>query len=217
MTVLMRQTWQLVAPLARAVPWAPLAGTAVLTFVIAGIARFDASGSLSADAAVTLLRLAAIALGAGAAFAPVDPMGALPVPAPRWLRQWLRVVLIAVPAAGLWYADAVYLRAPVTGGLVAEALVCALVGVAGAAFASRHRHTLSAALAGPVTQVGLLAATFFVSGRQSPWAWPGEPRWDAVHRWWWAAAAVVTVALLLANREPGPVIGRGSRRSRTRR
>jgi hypothetical protein len=209
-----RQALALVVPSVRALSWSPLAGAAVLSLVAAQLARLVA-GHPGQPLAVLVLRLAAVALGAGGSFAMVDRMGALTVPTPRWLRQWIRVGLVVLPMAAGWVAIAAFLHADLSAGLAGEAVACAGVGLAAAAVAGRHRHTASAALAGAVTQFVLLVGTLFAPERYSPWAPPGNPHWSTVHRWWWGAAAATALALLLANRDPWPVarLGRGAVRA----
>jgi hypothetical protein len=123
----------------------------------------------------TVRAVTALALGAGGAAAMIDRMRALPVPVPRWLRQWLRLALIGLPTAAVWTAIAALLHTRPSPGLVAEAAVCGPVALAAAAYAGRYRHTPTAALAGPVTQATLLIATVFPQGRHSPWTVPADP------------------------------------------
>ena len=196
-------TRALLVPMIRALSWWPL-GVAAALALVGALAVDDRSPA----AAFVMLRIAALLLGTGGAVAMVDRMGALVVPVPRWLRQWLRLVLMATPAALAWATLGWLLDADLSAGLVAEAVVCAMVGFAGAAVAARHRHTPSAAVAGPVTQFGLLAVSLVPRGSWSPWPPPGDPHWDPAHRGWWTAAAVVGVALVLANRDGWPLLSR---------
>lgn len=206
MTVRARQAALLLRPLARAVPWWPVgAGAAVSALAVLPV-LLQPPGQQSGVAA---LRLAAAVLGAGASFALADRMAPMTVaPTPRWLRQWLRVGLVVPPAAVCWLALYLTLRARLGAqrlgpgaDVAAEALVCALVGVAAAAVAARVRHTATGALAGPVTQGGLAAGSLFVTGDRSPWAVPGSAGWPTVHRFWWTGVAVLVLVLVVANRE----------------
>ncbi|MEH1168464.1 hypothetical protein V6V47_24070 [Micromonospora sp. CPCC 205539] len=205
-----RQTLLLLRPLVRAVPWGPPAVAAVLSGLAVLPALLD---DPAPGVGLWGLRAAAMLFGAAASFALVDRMAPLTiVPTPRWLRQWLRLIVILVPAAIGWLALYAMVRGAVggaalgsAGDVVVEAAVCGLTGLAGAAVAARHRHTSTAALAGPGTQATVVAASLFLSGRYSPWPVPGEPNWALVHRYWLAVLPVIVVVLLLANRDTWPL------------
>lgn len=205
-----RQSLLLLRPLAVAVPWGPLALAAGLSALILLPALLD---DPAPAAALLELRLAAVLLGAGASFAMTDGMAPTVVTAtPRWLRQWLRLAIVVLPAALAWLAlhsiaiavlgsDA---TAP-AGDLAVEAIVCGFTGVAGAAVAARYRHTQTAALAGALTQFTLATFTFFIDKQHSPWLPPGSPNWSAVHRYWLLGLPIIAITLLLANRGTWPL------------
>jgi hypothetical protein len=206
-TVRARQVVLLVGPLSRAVPWLPLAAAAGLSVAAMLPALL---GAAAPAAQVWGLRIAAMLLGAGASFAMVDAMAPLTMTAtPRWLRQWLRCTLVAVPAAAVWGVLCLVAvqTAPALplGDLLGEALGCFLCGLVGAAVAARARHTTTAALAGPATQGVLVVGTLFLQGDRSPWALPGAPSWADVHVGWWMAVPVLIVVLVGANREVWPL------------
>jgi hypothetical protein len=213
-----RQTVLLAGPLVRAVPWWPVAAAAGLAMAAMLPALLGAPAPASQ---VWGLRISAVLMGAGASFAMVDGMAPLMVvPTPRWLCQWLRFAVAVIPAAVIWCALCLLAVASVpdevpalpTGDLIAEALVCCLSGLAGAAGAARNGHTMTAALAGPATQGGLLVATLFLTGKTSPWVLPPAASWADVHLGWWAATPILLLALLAANRDGWPL---RSRRIRT--
>jgi hypothetical protein len=139
-------------------------------------------------------------------------------PTPRWLRQWLRVAIGALPVATVWLILYGFVRntpgadldAPARD-LVVEALVCGLSGMAGAAVAARVRHTATGALAGPITQGALCGATLFLTGAYSPWLMPYRVNWDLVHRYWIWLLPVIAAVMLLANRETWPLLRRQRR------
>jgi hypothetical protein len=202
-----RQVGLLVVPLVRAVPWLPMVAAAGLALA----ANLPAwLGGSAPGAQVWGLRIAALSLGAAASFAMVDAMAPLTVTAtPRWVRQWLRFTLAAVPAAVVW--GVLCLLAVGTmpagvpglpvGGLVGEALACFLCGPAAAAVAARVGHSTTTALTGPAAQGLLVVGTLFLRGDRSPWPLPGEASWPDVHIVWWLAVAAFTLVLSVANRE----------------
>jgi hypothetical protein len=207
-TILGRQTVLLIKPLVRAVPWIPLIAATALS--LAGMLPALLGGTAPA-AQVWALRIAAVLLGAGAAFAMVDLMAPLTMtPAPRWLRQWLRAAIVLVPASAVWLslyllAEASSAEALPFGDLAAEAAVCTLSGLVGAAVAARAGHSTTAALAGPATQGVLMLATLFLTGERSPWPMPGSPEWSEIHGYWRLGLPILVTALVLANRQVWPL------------
>jgi hypothetical protein len=182
------------------VPWGP-PGVAVLLSLVAFVPA--AAGAAEPASQVWALRISALLLGAGACFALVEPLGpVVATPTPRWLRQWLRTVVALGPAVAVWLVLFVVAdRGVAAGGLPfgvlgAEAAVCGLTGVAGAAVAARRGRT---ALAGPAAQGGLVAATLFLTGEHSPWLLPGATGAAATHQWWVAAVPVPLLVLAVAN------------------
>ncbi|PZG25166.1 hypothetical protein C1I98_34875 [Spongiactinospora gelatinilytica] len=157
-----------------------------------------------------VLRPAMLLIATTGGFALVDAMapsiGAVPVA--RWARQWLRTLLILTVLAAGWgvvvavastrLADGASL--PVAG-LAAEAVTCALCGLAGAAVAVRHAGGRPAALAGAATIGALGVASPFLSGDLWPWPLPGAASWDAVHQRWLVATVVPLGVLLAAHRD----------------
>ncbi|MFI6073327.1 hypothetical protein ACIA5C_17265 [Actinoplanes sp. NPDC051343] len=212
MNLRIRQVVLLTVPVTRMIPWPPVAVAGALSLLACVPA---VAGAAAPASQVWALRIAAFLLGTGACFALIEPLAPVATtPTPRWLRQWLRTVIALVPATLAWLALFALLapghRLPLTG-LAAEAAVCGLTGVAGAAVASRRGHSVTSALAGPAAQGGLIAATLFLSGDHSPWLLPGTP--TAAHAWWTAAVPVPVLILGLANREPVRGAARGRARS----
>ena len=217
------QVVALVVPIAHAMPWLPIVGASVL----ASLALLPALLMRQSDpyAGLRGLRIAAVLLGTGASFAIVDRVApGLAVPAPRWVRQWVRLLLALVPAAMVWLA--LYVAAVARIGragtapardLFVEAAVCVLTGVAGASVAARRHHTAAGALAGPLTQFMLVVAGAFVGTAYSPWAPPNSPHWSAIQRGWSIALLLAIAVLLLANRDTWPILGRAGRRYRPHR
>ncbi|UQU64949.1 hypothetical protein COUCH_00865 [Couchioplanes caeruleus] len=208
MPVRVRQVLLLTTPVVRLVPWIPVAAATAVSV----LALLPALAGAPAPASqIWGVRIAAVVLGAGASFAMVDPMAPLSVmPTPRWLRQWLRLTVVALPAAAIWavlYRAAAASVAPgrlPSRDLALEAAVCGLAGLVGAAVAARRGHSLTAAVAGPATQGGLMVATLFLPAKYSAWPLPGQPQWDSAHDWWLPMLPVLAAALVLANREVWP-------------
>jgi hypothetical protein len=201
-----RSASALARPLTRAIDWSPLAIAALI--VISFAAVVPPGEPLSPMLALPLLRLTAVLLGAAAGFALVDAMAvsAGAVPVPRWVRQWARTVL-ALAAGGLaWGATYAVVAARLApgvvmplSGLVVEATVCALVGLAGSAMAVRRHPGRQAALAGAVVQLALYAGTQILGA--DAWPAPGDDRWDLAHAWWLAALPLPVLVLAAAHRD----------------
>ncbi|MFF0180921.1 hypothetical protein ACFYPF_17640 [Micromonospora sp. NPDC005223] len=193
-----RQALLLLRPLIRAVPWGPPAVAALMSGLAVLPALLD---DPAPGVGLWGLRSAAVLFGAAASFAMVDRMAPLTVvPMPRWLRQWLRLMVMLVPAAIGWLVLYAMVRSALGAAaigpakdLVVEAAVCGLTGLAGAAVAARYWHTSTAALAGPGTQAVLVAASLFLSGTYSPWPVPGTPNWSPVHRYWLASLPIIVL------------------------
>ncbi|WP_213453333.1 hypothetical protein [Rhizomonospora bruguierae] len=198
----------LLKPLARAVPWWPLAAAATLA-VLGQLPVLFAEPV--AGLALPGLRLAAAALGAAACFALPDRMASTVLaPSPRWVRQWLRLALNLIPAVAVWVL--LYLAVVAVGGrlvvepagyLTLQAAVCGLIPLAAAAVAARYRNNLGAALTGPLVQGVALVGTLFFPGTRSPWPIPPETGWTVAHLCWPPALVVSAAVLLFANRDVG--------------
>ena len=210
-TVRQRQALLLLGPLIRAVPWGPPAAAAALSGLAVLPALLDEPAP---GTGLWGLRAAAMLLGAAASFAMVDRMAPLTIdPTPRWLRQWLRLTVTLLPAATGWLLLYAVVRAATdatqtgpAGDVMVEAAVCALTGLAGAAVAARHRHTSTAALAGPGTQAVVVTTTLVLGPPHSPWPLPGDPTWATTHGYWRAALPLTVAVLLLANRATWPML-----------
>ncbi|GAA2513245.1 hypothetical protein [Winogradskya humida] len=203
-----RQVALLTVPVTRTVPWAPTA-TAVTLSLLACLPAVV--GAAAPASQVWALRIAGFLLGAGACFALIEPF--VPVaatPTPRWLRQWLRTVVALTPVIAVWLALFSLAACSLPAGglpfadLAAEASVCGLTGVAGAAVAARRAHSLTGALVGPAAQGALIAASLFLSGDHSPWLLPGAAGPAAIDSWWTAAVPIPLLIVSLANLEHRP-------------
>ncbi len=196
----------LTRPLARAVPWWPLAAAAALA-VLSQLPALLAEPT--PGLALPGLRLAAAALGAAVCFALPDRMAStVMAPSPRWIRQWLRVALVLLPATTVWvllYLAIVAVNGQIVvgpiGPVTMQAAVCGLIPLAAAAVAARYRDDLGAASAGPLVQGVALVGTLFFTGTKSPWPIPQETGWTNAQLCWPPALALSAAVLLLANRE----------------
>ncbi|MFH9424274.1 hypothetical protein [Streptomyces sp. NPDC017529] len=113
---LIRLAGVLLGPLVRAVDWKPVLATAVLSL---GMAAATMPGAVvEPDSAAVTLRMAGVLLGAAAGFALVDVAAVVTTvtPAPRWLRQWIRTLLVMGAAAAVWAVILLLLAARMGGG-----------------------------------------------------------------------------------------------------
>lgn len=210
----MRAAALAVRPVARSVRWAPLlggglGGAAVVWLM--GPDRPDPTTSLSS------LRLAAIGLGAGAAFALDDRAADTLAPSPTTLlaRRGLRLALVVAAAALLWAAltAAAGLAAPAGGGSLPaagptlEAAALLAFTLAAAVVAGRWApHGLGGIAGGPALTLAVLGAYF----AQMRWPrhltvfafGPGDPAWAAAHRRWALVLAVALAVLAVESLDP---------------
>ncbi|MCX4791741.1 MULTISPECIES: hypothetical protein [unclassified Streptomyces] len=203
---MIRLSGPLLGPLIRAIDWIPVATAAAVTIVLA-LATTPGSAVEPDNAAITL-RMSGVLLGAASSFALVDPaeVTTTVVPVPRWLRQWLRLLLVAAATAVVWagtflilstrLAEGAEMAAP---GLMTEAAVCVLTGLACTAFVVRRRPERLAAVAGAAVLLGIAVST--VPWFEEVWPYPGSARWDQIHHVWLAVLPVPVAALVLAHRE----------------
>jgi len=198
-----------IAPLGRhlihAIAWRPSMAAALVAVAILGLPTL-LDRQPNPEHTLRSVRLAALLLGASASVALADQMDWLQVPTPRWLRQWLRVIIAVVPCAGVWALLTVpALAALGTGhlrfvvGLTAEASVSALIALLGVAVAVRFRRGNVVALAGAAALLGFVCATLFLPDEWAAWPAAGAANWGRVHQWWWCALPVLTLGLVAAN------------------
>jgi hypothetical protein len=191
---------RLIPPLARAIDWTPLCAAALTMVTVVTVASPDPSVLL------LILRMTSVLLGSAAAFALVDPMAVstAAVPAPRWIRQWLRCLLALAAAAAAWSLAFTVASARSTGplplpGLAVEAATCVAVALTGSALAVRRLPGTAAALAGLLTQITVIACTLALPAALRPWPGIGDPHWTPAHQGWAAALPAVIALLAQAN------------------
>ncbi|MEV0223400.1 ABC transporter [Streptomyces sp. NPDC050704] len=210
----------LVLPVARTLPWLPLAAGATVGLLLVGVPRL-LSGETADGVALLLLRGAALAFGLGLAFLMDDPARhtTAGVPVRRAVRAGLRVALVAPVAVGWWTAALLLVprevRPPV-GDLTLEAAATAVLALAAGAAAVRLRDE-------PEPGQGAAAALLFtglvapllMSDRWTLFVELDEDRWDEAHQWW--AWLLVGAALVWAACLPEPVRRRRLRAAFTAR
>ena len=216
------QVAQAAVPTARSMRWGPVAATAVLALAAVALLTHThlagGVGPIGAADRITALRVSAILLSLGAAFALDDPTGDVTatVPLPAVLRRAMRLGLACaaiLPVWGLALAIAAQGLRERGGlpqlrvGLEALTLLVVVWGVAAAAerFVPERFGGL---VAGPVllTLVGVTLAAPFLPGHvrlypDGPW----DPQWGHAHALWLRALAVAAAVLYLFSRDPAHV------------
>jgi hypothetical protein len=195
-----------VLPIARAIDWIPLLVASAVTLVLTVLTA--PGDAIQVQNLVATARMCAVLLGAAAGFAMVDvaaEVGAA-APSPRWLRQSLRAALALLASAAVWSAGLALMTTRAVpgvdlgvGGLVAEAAVWLVAGVACTAFAVRWQAVRVAAVAGAAALLGLAVSTLF--DRERFWPLPADVQWDPAHQMWIIVLPVVIILLGVANRD----------------
>ena len=204
---LIRVAISLIRPLVRAIYWLPLLVVTPIVPVLAGMLGM-LEDALPPKLALVMLRTAGLLLGAAAAYALADQMAGstAALPAPRWLRQWLRTALAGAYVALAWAATYAMVTTRSTGAppwwdTTVEAAVCVTAGLAGAAFLVRRVSERHAGSAGAATLIALLLASLFLPDDRSAWPSTGAPHWDAAHAGWLLALPVLLATLAIAHRD----------------
>jgi fluoroquinolone transport system permease protein len=192
-------------PVTRTLAWAPLAGGALVALALLAVLRVRDAGP---NTMVGALRLGAVLVAAGAAFALDDPAASTLAssPTPLRTRRSLRLLPGVAVCAGVW-ASLLALAGeevtPFAGALTVEA-----IGMLGLTWAAAAVATGSAG--GPALLFVLLAAGM-VDAVSPQWKThllvpPGDPAWATAH-WRWLALAI-TGALVIAWTTRDPAGGR---------
>nr|WP_308187723.1 ABC transporter [Streptomyces sp. CNZ748] len=197
---------QLLRPVARTVPWRAVAAASGLGLLAAALPRLS-GGEVTAWAAVTALRAAALSFALGAAFLLDDPARhtTAAVPVRRALRLALRCAPL-LPFAALWWTAALLLvpedARPPAWDVTVEAATALVLALAGAAFAVRRDSARPGqGVAALLLVCGVLAPLL------SPADWgmftaPGDPRWAAAHDRWTVLLCALLLALAVSCAEP---------------
>jgi hypothetical protein len=200
----MSQLRQLAPALLRSVRWQPTVAAAGIAAVILGVRR-DHLGHPAQ--AITVLRVVALLLAVGLAFALDDRSRRTvqSVPSPAWWRAAGQASVALVPAVAAWVAALGWVSTrsgdlPVLS-LSLEAAALVAVGLALAAGLVRRRDLVDpGTVAGPVLLVsGLIIAE--LPERFALMVGPG-PGWTAAHLRWSALLAAAVAITLLAVRDP---------------
>lgn len=191
----LRRTALLVRPTLRSAPWAPLAGGGALALALLGLG----------DRGLGELRLAAIAICVGAAFALDDAAATTiaSVPTPLLARRGLRVGLALVPLAVLW-ALVGWLSDAGSWAVSLELAAILALTLAAAAIAAQIRGDGRGGVAAGPALVGLLASAYLLL----PARWglfpggPEDPLWAPAHQRWVFVLIAGALGVLWASRDP---------------
>lgn len=211
----------IVRPTARVLNWPALLAGAAIAFVVAALATRDRFLDLAG--AVHVLRLAAIPLVVGVAFALDDPTEATMagLPTPLALRRVVRLALVLPAVALSWFGLLLYVsRAPVlvesagemdvltdllpVWALTLEAAAMVAVALAVAALSARYSTDGTGGVVAAPTLLGMMAAALFLPARWQLWAAvsDGEVLWRQAHQHWAILLVAATALLAHASRDP---------------
>lgn len=201
-------------PVTRGMAWAPLLGATVASVGLLWVLLHPNAGSTASTLAG--LRLAALLLSAGAAFALEDPAASTLAPSPTSLlaRQALHLGLLLVTLAALWTAlivvasvlAGVALSALPVGAATLEAVAMLALALAVTAAVSRTGDGRGGVAGSSTLLLAVLAA--LVGQQQWPAHLtlfpfdPSDPAWALAHaRWVWVLIGAVVV-LAAASSDP---------------
>lgn len=209
-----RATMAAVIPVTRAVSWGPLGGGSVIALIVVGWLRMRDAGVASL---VGGLRVGAVLLAAGAAFALDDPAATTLAssPTPLSARRSLRLALALGACLGAWTAMLTIAGGPahLAAGLSVEAAGMLALALAAASVAGPRMANGLGGLAGGPTLVSFLLAAMIVQQYWPQWAllaFPGTPAWEAAQARWLALAGTGGALVALAGLDPArrPVTAR---------
>lgn len=210
MLIRFRVVLALASPLRQVRHLLPLLGSGLLGLLIVGVA-FLQSTRMGPSEYLTLLRVAAVTLAAGAAFLLNDPAirSTAVVPVSRATRYVARLIQGAV-IVGCWWAIAfslVWLRASDQTwqdlpkvGLLLESATTVLLAVTSAAWLQSLLEG-KPGLAASTLLVGLAVTATLLPSKAHILLRPGDPRWAAAQRFWGLLLVVTLMAFCLAARE----------------
>ncbi|MFD9942591.1 hypothetical protein ACFWYW_22930 [Nonomuraea sp. NPDC059023] len=196
----------------RAANWNPLviAWAVSIVLIVVTVAAMNPHPVNRMANLTICLRVSAIIIGIGAAFALIDVMEPTfaAAPRPRRRRRWIRTGVAFVIGgtawlvilAGAWAAFPATMTFP-GPGFLAEGGMCVLTALAATAVPLRRRSDWTAGVMGCALTLTLCVATLFLTGPAWPWPWAGDPVWDTVHARWLGVLPIPIAVLLHANRD----------------
>lgn len=191
-----RHVARLAAATLRAISWLPLLAAGALGLVLL----------LLGEPTITRLRLVAVALCAGTAFALDDPAAETLASSPTTLlvRRLVRVALVLPVVAALWALLVAAGGQPADAALALELAALLAVALTATAVAARFAPDGRGALAAaPALLVLLAAAAIALPDRWTLLAWgPADPHWAGAHGRWALVLVLALLALLQVSRDP---------------
>jgi hypothetical protein len=194
-------------PVARATSWGPLVGGSVTALGLVIWLRVRDAGTAGL---IGGLRLGAVLLAAGAAFALDDPAATTLAssPTPLSARRLLRLALAVGACVAAWTAMLRIAGGPARlagAGLSVEAAGMLALALAAASVAAHWVPNGLGGLAGGPTLVSFLLAAMVVQQYWPQWgllAFPGTPAWEAAQVRWLVVAGAGGTLVALAGLDP---------------
>jgi hypothetical protein len=192
---------------ARAISWGPLVGGSVTALALVMWLRVRDAGTAGL---IGGLRLGAVLLAAGAAFALDDPAATTLAssPTPLSARRLLRLALAVGACVAAWTAMLRIAGGPARlagAGLSVEAAGMLALALAAASVAAHCVPNGLGGLAGGPTLVSFLLAAMVVQQYWPQWgllAFPGTPAWEAAQVRWLVVAGAGGTLVALAGLDP---------------
>lgn len=194
-------------PVTRAISWGPLAGGSVIALAVVVWLRVRGAGTVGL---IGGLRVGAVLLAAGAAFALDDPAATTLAssPTPLSTRRSLRLALALAACFAAWTTMLLVAGGPAraaAAGLSLEAAGMLAVALAAASVAAPRVANGLGGLAGGPTLVSFLLAAMVVQQHWPHWsllAFPGTAAWEAAQLRWLILACAGSTLVGLAARDP---------------
>lgn len=208
MTTFARQTALLLRPLARALELrsAAIAAGAAIAAVAYTVERGPAP---PANETIDALRVGALLLSAGAAFALDDPARTTVEPAPLTLgrRRAIQVGFIALPLVAVWSGLCGYvaLRSHESVPVVAmsiEVVATMSVALAAAAFVIRRGRDVAGPIVVPVILVLRMVSVLIPEKWGLIGGEPGSRTWTATHQRWFGLWVLCVLTVIALSRDP---------------
>jgi len=212
----LEQVGELLRPTARVIRWSPLLVACGLAFIQVFVQTRDvcppSNPCIGQEARVLALRIAAILIALGAAFALDDPTEETTghLPTPRWLRRAVRVGLVAPVVILTWaLLISLALRSSIdpdpfpTGALTLELATLVSASLAISAASARFvPEAMGGVAAGPLL-LGLVGGAYFLPSKAALFLLdPHAERWRAAHDVWRVLLLIAVAALAFVSRDP---------------